>query len=61
MPIYEFECIDCNNIQEEFLSLREIQLEDLKISCHKCGSRKINRIVTRANGLVKGTQTPTRS
>lgn len=59
MPIYNFQCQDCNHIQEELLSSTE--LKENKISCEKCGSTKTTRIISRPNGFVKGTQTPTRS
>lgn len=59
MPIYEFKCDECEHIQEEVL--RFSQLSDIVIICEKCGSPKTKRLIPRPNGVVKGTQTPTRS
>lgn len=59
MALYEFTCRDCDHKQEELIS--PFELNDVIIFCQKCGSRKMKRLISRPNGIVKGTQTPTRS
>ena len=55
MPLYEFECEKCKNIQEELIFSKKE-----KIVCNKCGGN-LKKIVSRSNGYVKNTQTPTKS
>ena len=55
MPLYEFECEKCKNTQEELIFSKEE-----KIRCDKCGGR-LKKIISRPNGYVKNTKTPTKS
>lgn len=44
MPIYEYQCIECKNIQEEIHSFsgpKEL------IVCKKCGSEKIYKLISK--------------
>jgi putative FmdB family regulatory protein len=59
VALYEFTCKECNHVQEELIS--PFHLNDVIIFCHNCGSKKMKRLISRPNGIVKGTQTPTRS
>jgi putative FmdB family regulatory protein len=43
MPNYEFRCIDCNHFFEVFQTYQEYG--STSISCPKCGSEGINRII----------------
>lgn len=56
MPLYEFECEKCKNIQEELVFSKKEE----KTSCDKCGGN-LKKIISRPNGYVKNTQTPTKS
>jgi len=59
MALYDFVCDDCDHEQEELI--RPSQLDTAIILCEKCGSKKMKRAISRPNGFVRETQTPTRS
>ena len=50
MPIYEYECLKCGEIFEVFQ-----KLSDPPPKSHKCGSRKVRRIMSRTSFVLKGT------
>lgn len=41
--IYEYECLNCENIQEE---KHPMAGPDHKIICRKCGSRNMTKVIT---------------
>lgn len=50
MPIYEFRCIKCGNIEEVlFISSRE----EIELRCKQCGGDELERIVSRTSHFVK--------
>jgi len=49
MPIYEFRCEDCG---EEFEELIKSKTEVDSISCKKCGSPKVKRLMSVAAAIV---------
>ncbi len=56
MPIYEYECLKC---RQRFELRRHITDSDSDIKCPKCGSEKLQRVITTFNtGLSQGTCTP---
>ncbi len=50
MPIYEFRCRSCGNIQE-FLFLSSS--DEVEIRCKECGSEEMERVVSRTTSFVK--------
>ena len=59
MPIYEYECRKCKNIFEAILSSSN---EAGKVSCTKCGSSDITKIMSAGSHRLKsGTSLPTKS
>lgn len=53
MAIYDYKCLDCENIQEERHSMKE----DPVIKCKECGSEHTKRYMGNANirNIFKGT------
>ncbi|MCX7822482.1 MAG: zinc ribbon domain-containing protein [Syntrophobacterales bacterium] len=50
MPIYEFRCVKCGNIEEVlFISSKE----EIKLHCNQCGGEEFERIVSRTSHFVK--------
>ncbi len=45
MPIYEFRCVSCGNI-EEFILVGSRQIE---MKCAACGGEELERILSRTN------------
>ena len=43
MPLYEFECTQCNEIFDQILSVRELEKEE--VFCPKCGSREVKQLL----------------
>jgi putative FmdB family regulatory protein len=56
MPVYEHQCKKCKKVNE---FLYPISGPDFKLSCQKCGSEELIKLVSHSYGRVKGTQTPT--
>jgi len=54
MPIYEYRCQECGEISEFRISS---QTETDKITCNKCGSRKIERKIS-APSISSGKAVP---
>ena len=51
MPIYEFRCAKCGNVEEFILSgSREIEMK-----CGACGSEELERIISRTNFVMGST------
>lgn len=46
MPIYEFRCVECENIFEQIFKSSG---NDTEISCPKCQSQTFERVVSRTN------------
>jgi len=46
MPIYEFRCVECENIFEKLLLNSG---EELEMTCPECKSETIERVVSRSN------------
>ncbi|HDG97499.1 MAG TPA: zinc ribbon domain-containing protein [Desulfobacterales bacterium] len=44
MPIYEYRCRECGNIEEFFV----VGSEEVTIRCEKCGSRDMEKIMSPA-------------
>jgi putative FmdB family regulatory protein len=51
MPVYEYECSDCEVVQEFKISIAD--LEDTIITCEKC-SQEMKRIVSMSSFRLKG-------
>ena len=59
MPLYEFKCKNCESIQEELVSYSVV--DTVTVQCDQCGSTNTKRIMSRPNGRVANTNTPTKS
>ena len=46
MPIYEYECQECHR-KSSFLIMKKEEME--RLTCKKCGSPRLQRIVSRVN------------
>ncbi|MBW2609956.1 MAG: zinc ribbon domain-containing protein [Deltaproteobacteria bacterium] len=46
MPIYEFRCVECDNVFEKLLVNSS---EELEIACPECKSESFERVVSRSN------------
>ena len=46
MPIYEFRCVECEDIFEQIFTRSS---DDTEISCPKCKSQSFERVVSRTN------------
>lgn len=55
MPTYDYKCIECNNIQEQFLGIKE----EKQILCNKCGSICERQFTPNASFVLKGSGWPT--
>ncbi len=44
MPIYEYECVECGEIFEDFVRLFEEKESEKKLTCPNCGSDKVIRV-----------------
>ena len=42
MPNYTFKCIECNNIFEKFMTIKD--LNEVRLPCESCGSQNISRL-----------------
>ena len=49
MPIYEFVCEQCQGLMELLVKNREEQID---LRCPDCGSRELQRVVSRVNSVV---------
>lgn len=50
MPIYEFKCMDCG---ETFtLKMTVVEMETTKVTCPKCGSEKIMKIISSFHAMT---------
>ena len=56
MPIFEFKCIQCNEVFE-FLFLSEEDKKEMK--CPKCSSEDLERVMSTTNFSVKGSSSAT--
>ncbi|MEJ5301723.1 MAG: zinc ribbon domain-containing protein [Thermodesulforhabdaceae bacterium] len=50
MPIYEFRCINCGNVEEVLIISSSEQVE---LKCKECGGDSFERIVSRTSHFVK--------
>jgi putative FmdB family regulatory protein len=50
MPIYEYKCLKCGEIFEVFQ-----KLSDPPPKSHTCGSRRVQRVMSRTSFILKGT------
>ena len=56
MPIYEYQCKDCDNIFEILTTSSKISE---KIQCNKCKSAKVNKVISAGSfRLNPGTSLP---
>ena len=46
MPIYEFKCLECNNTFEKLFFNSD---EKINLSCPKCKSESLERVVSESN------------
>ncbi len=46
MPIYEFRCMECGDVFEKLLMRSG---EKTEMACPRCGSRSLERVVSRTN------------
>ncbi|MBF0118308.1 MAG: zinc ribbon domain-containing protein [Desulfobacterales bacterium] len=54
MPIYEFKCINCNEIVEFLMTSKN---EDIDLSCPKCKSEELERVLSVSNYTTSGSST----
>jgi len=57
VPIYDYQCKECNHIQEE---MHPMGGPDYKIMCKKCKCTKMKKLIGVIPGYVKGTKNPTK-
>ena len=50
MPLYEYECLDCNKIEEVFQKISDDPLK----TCSTCGG-EVKKILSQSSFLLKGT------
>lgn len=53
MPIYEYQCTECDTEFEEYLKKAGDPIE----GCPQCGSTKARKLISRASGVVRDAQT----
>jgi putative FmdB family regulatory protein len=58
MPIYEYQCTDC---QTTFEKLRPMSKADAPMSCSRCGSSHTSRAISLFAAISKGGNGETRS
>lgn len=46
MPQYDYECLDCHHHFEVVLTLNEHEHERDTVKCPKCGSKKVEQLVS---------------
>ncbi len=46
MPTYEYQCKDCGKVFEKTMTIEEHERQKQKLTCPKCGSRKIRQQVS---------------
>jgi putative FmdB family regulatory protein len=51
MPIYEYKCFNCGQIQEVITNLKD---RDSLPPCPKCGSDEVSRLISRSSFSLKG-------
>jgi len=57
MPLYEFECLDCDSRFEKIVSVADAARD---VTCPKCGSSKIKKIISAgSHRLSSGSTLPT--
>jgi putative FmdB family regulatory protein len=49
MPIFEFRCLECNNVFEKLFVNSD---EEVDIDCPECHSRSFERVVSRARHVM---------
>ena len=54
MPVYPYECIECQHRFEILASLKEAYSENFCPSCPKCGSEINRRLISRTSFSLKG-------
>ena len=54
MPIYRYRCSDCNNEQEYILNISDREEFEQLITCIKCKSENINRVIGKTTFSLKG-------
>ncbi|MFP4194980.1 MAG: FmdB family zinc ribbon protein [Desulfobacterales bacterium] len=57
MPIYEFKCADCGNVQEVLVRSGNAS-EEVEMKCKACGGEVLERVLSRVGysmGSAKGT------
>lgn len=52
MPIYDYQCRDCGNIQEELVLLEEV--DSTETICNKCYSTNMNRLMGAPGFIIHG-------
>ena len=50
MPIFEYECRECHTVTEELVRRRD---DEKKVTCHRCGSAKVRKLLSAAAVAVK--------
>lgn len=50
MPIYEFRCVRCGNVEEILIISSN---EKIEFRCNQCGGEEFERIVSRTSHFVK--------
>jgi putative FmdB family regulatory protein len=52
MPIYEYRCSECG---EKFEKLVRLSTSTTEIECSKCGSRKVDKLISAFSARVSST------
>lgn len=49
MPIYEFRCVECGNLQEIIVSSTS---EDVSMTCKECGGETLERVLSTVSYMM---------
>lgn len=52
MPIFEYKCLECNNVSEFLVGVGSTTE---KLNCKNCGGEKLEKVFSRVSYAVKGT------
>lgn len=55
MPIYEFRCVQCGNIQEIILTNSS---QEIEMKCGECGAEELERVLSTTNYAMGSSSSP---
>lgn len=47
MPIYEFRCVQCGNVEEILVRSGSSDSDEVEMKCRACGSETLERVLSR--------------